>query len=529
MASLLACVPDKTTWAALIGDAQRVTVLCQTHDRANTWKFRKAVASVCVADVFSTGADSGGSAYQKAFVWPVSLGCAAHDAHNGLRWGLQCSCVWSDDTVKDMYICMLALRECYRQVAHNIHGWVKSVLVPVPALSMADRGFYSEVYGLLGLDSDVHALVTDEMQLRWCRVSETLLVNDVWLSTQGWLESVAAVLLDMWRLPSFCASRWIAVGAGSRRLCLSIFTGLEHCVKSLHGKSVISNYSLHGFERYSSTVGVFSLVAGLTAYVPDSLLKQLLHEPALCKIYTECVSQLEDEYLCLEEITPGAWKVLAESFQSDPETIRDMVLLSATTAWGYLDWRVLSVATSLPWSLCLGDTAGNLAELLAQGTPPQEPISLRIWQLHSIGVTDAVLLDGINALQSCAWTSQVSERQHASTSLVKKHHPEYGLESLSSRSWMHFFNNFLFRQNASERVYRHHMQKLARAQRRQPNKCTGRQMFLKELMEGVTASNEDRLARGKPMLSHQRVMNSHGLLWRKMSSERRSTYEAQAS
>eukprot|EP00971_Amphidinium_carterae_P329247 6461570-Amphidinium_carterae.2 len=134
---------------------------------------------------------------------------------------------------------------------------------------------------------------------------------------------------------------------------------------------------------------------------------------------------------------------MSSHFARDADTLRDLCLVSANAAWGYIDWRVLSVATSLPWSLCLGSLDDNLAWLCNESEPPPEPISARIWQLHSMGVPDSVLLDGLSALRQASWTSQVSERQHASTSLMRKHHPDYGLQALLSRSWLHFLNLFV--------------------------------------------------------------------------------------
>eukprot|EP00971_Amphidinium_carterae_P329246 6461570-Amphidinium_carterae.1 len=293
MASLASCVPDKSTWAALIGGVRHVTVVCQTHDRANTWKFRKAVASLCVQGALPSVAEGSGSAYEKAFIWPVTLGCAAHDAHNGLRWGLQCSEVWSDDTVRDAYICMAALKECYRQVALNIHSWIREVLVAVPVMGMDERGIYAQAFSVLGLEADMLALVTEDIQLRWMPASQSLLVSEVFVSQPDWLATLSSILLDVWRLPSFSASRWITVGAGCRRLSMSIFTGLEHCVRMLHQQSHLTTYTFHGCERYNAEVGTFAVVAGLASYVPDGFLKKLLHEPALCQVYTECVDELD--------------------------------------------------------------------------------------------------------------------------------------------------------------------------------------------------------------------------------------------
>eukprot|EP00971_Amphidinium_carterae_P158675 3145605-Amphidinium_carterae.1 len=276
----------------------------------------------------------------------------------------------------------------------------------MPSQSLAETAILSEAYALLGMDADMVTVVCESMQLRFCPNANTLLLHDAYMSQSGWSESVTAVLLDIWRLPSFCASRWTTVGTGCRRLCLAIATGLHHCLKTLHEQSHLSHYSFHGFERYSTRVGMFSVVAGVSAYLPDSLLKAVLHEPALCKIFHECEADLEEEFLYLQQISGSAWDLIARHFASDGDSLRHLCLSSTHTTWAYIEWKVLSVAASLPWSLCLGDLEANLSDLCGLADPPSELISHRIWQLSKLGVQRSVLLHGLRALASSSWTSQ---------------------------------------------------------------------------------------------------------------------------
>eukprot|EP00971_Amphidinium_carterae_P112437 2226683-Amphidinium_carterae.1 len=89
-------------------------------------------------------------------------------------------------------------------------------------------------------------------------------------------------------------------------------------------------------------------------------------------------------------------------------------------------------------------------------------------------------------------------------------------------------NVFLGKETSGEKKFKNHVSSLVRALRKRPACCTGRQIFLQELMEGVTSVNKDRAVIGKQSKSHKRVMETHGLLWRKMDSARRAGYETRA-
>ena len=87
---------------------------------------------------------------------------------------------------------------------------------------------------------------------------------------------------------------------------------------------------------------------------------------------------------------------------------------------------MLAVATSLPWSLCAGDIAQNLQDLLSQQECPSEPVSEKLYLLGQAGYNRHRLTEAVRLLGECSWTSAFTEKQHASTSRVRRHHPELG-------------------------------------------------------------------------------------------------------
>eukprot|EP00974_Lingulodinium_polyedra_P080966 7843964-Lingulodinium_polyedra.AAC.1 len=90
--------------------------------------------------------------------------------------------------------------------------------------------------------------------------------------------------------------------------------------------------------------------------------------------------------------------------------------------------RTLADARRLPWSLGAGDREANLVVLQA-GPKPEEPVAAKIWHLLRLGYNRLQLNLGIDLLMDCPWGTASVERQHASATLLRKYHPEYGQET----------------------------------------------------------------------------------------------------
>eukprot|EP00971_Amphidinium_carterae_P115372 2284914-Amphidinium_carterae.1 len=83
--------------------------------------------------------------------WHVGTGCAAHDAHKCLQWGLQ-SYLSNADLLRDVCIVMESIRNSYSSLASSLVGWIGVKLVRVPAC--AEGAGWLALWQHLGVDAD---------------------------------------------------------------------------------------------------------------------------------------------------------------------------------------------------------------------------------------------------------------------------------------------------------------------------------------------------------------------------------------
>eukprot|EP00972_Heterocapsa_arctica_P101396 14943374-Heterocapsa_arctica.AAC.1 len=63
---------------------------------------------------------TGPIALQELLGWHLGTGCAAHDAHNALKWGLQTVTGDTGSIVRKLHVCLESLRNAY----DLLHGWL---------------------------------------------------------------------------------------------------------------------------------------------------------------------------------------------------------------------------------------------------------------------------------------------------------------------------------------------------------------------------------------------------------------------
>ena len=95
-----------------------------------------------------------------------------------------------------------------------------------------------------------------------------------------------------------------------------------------------------------------------------------------------------------------------------------------------------------PWCYTRGNLAENLQELKT-GPQPAEPVSNHLWQLAHLGYPDHLLILTLQQLGQISWTTLPCEQMHGSLAVFRRWHPEFGAESLVSRSLMLQFPRIL--------------------------------------------------------------------------------------
>ena len=88
----------------------------------------------------------------------------------------------------------------------------------------------------------------------------------------------------------------------------------------------------------------------------------------------------------------------------------------------------------------LRDLGENLDEL-ASGGQPQEQVAIQLWFLMQKGYPKHRLVLVLLLIQNLEWSTLTAEQQHATAALLMRHHPDYSLDTLLSRST----TNMIFR------------------------------------------------------------------------------------
>eukprot|EP00974_Lingulodinium_polyedra_P026018 2512249-Lingulodinium_polyedra.AAC.1 len=83
----------------------------------------------------------------------------------------------------------------------------------------------------------------------------------------------------------------------------------------------------------------------------------------------------------------------------------------------------------------------------------------------------------------CPWGTTVTEQQHASVTLVHRHHPDYFLELLLTRAGLHALRRLMPQEDREAKAVRKLEQKPRQQSAKCPQKITGRMVYLKELVE----------------------------------------------
>jgi hypothetical protein len=450
--------------------------------------------------------------------WDVSTGCAAHDCQNSLQWGLKSLCKDEADAVKRMWVSIAALRNAYDLLHRYLPAFISQ------ALRVSEEPFdQHSVYSFwvtLGVESEV-ADILASMNLHWA-------AGQLWVSVgaQGLgniAERIAPAMLAVFRFKQFTNSRWITIGDSCRSLMASMALGLQGLVEFIRSEPSASDFYIHGFAQLNTDALRYSAIACVAANACDAVLLELLEDDRLGMRLLEVEEKLQEELSWIASIEPFVWQRLASLVPGlSSATLMNDCIRAANISASFMERKALSVARGLPWSLARGDINENL-DRLRQGPPPVDPTAHKIWKLLEIGYSRPLLVEGVERLADVHWSTTIVEQGHGSASVIHKAHRAYGVDMLCQRSMIHMMRALFPRQD--EEVANQRLEnRLEAISRKQPQKITGRHVFMAECMELAAAGPvERRGSRG------QAIMKLHGSLWNALGEAEKVLYEVRAS
>jgi hypothetical protein len=198
-----------------------------------------------------------------------------------------------------------------------------------------------------------------------------------------------------------------------------------------------------------------------------------------------------DELAFLTQLGESFWTALGESCGMAPALLRSEVISAAHVSMAFFSMRTLAEARKFPWCLGVGDKDKNLDDLAA-GPMPAEPVSAKIWHLVRLGFNRTQLKQGLDLIVDCPWGTASAEQQHASATIMKKFHPEYGMESLMLRSMLHSFRLLLPGATEAEKQLSAQLQKVQKLMAKRPQCISGRQADVRR--PGVQGQSCDEAA-----------------------------------
>ena len=141
----------------------------------------------------------------------------------------------------------------------------------------------------------------------------------------------------------------------------------------------------------------------------------------------------------------------------------------------------------------------------------------KVWDLLQGGaVAVYTLVRMLDLLGDSPWVSHVAEQLHASAALVSRHHPDYFLMMLLSRCMLVFVNKMLPRQSQEQKAIGKVRHKLAKVQRRCPEKNGARQICFSD-MSKMAKPRLALVSGARRLKAMQHVMKKHVTTFSKLN------------
>ena len=523
MAALLACAKLCPGIGLRPADSDQILIRHQVHDRGVSNSFVEALSGWWSKEATAPSMPPGSTDMAEsssAFSWHTAVGCACHDGHNSLRWAHH-ALFGQESLLEDVYVSVSAIKNAYYHSTDALGSWLAKTVQAKPSGELPSAEHLYCLWVSLGVEQTLARELAD-MRVLWRQNS--LRVEEGFLGREDALETLSSYLLATWRFQKFTTSRWCTVGSACRCLSAAVLTGYLQLLKYMREQNVITDFTWHGIQRLNQPALEFVFVVGLSAYVSETFLLHVLKDGRVARIQEKLQTALFDEFDFLDYLPSPVWELLARGANMPAQDLRNKVVAGGLIAWAFLESKVLLVAASLPWRLCKGDIAANIAELLQAGEPPEDTVASKIFHLGSVGFNRLRLQRAVGLLGSCSWTSALTERQHASTSLVKKYHPDIGSKLLTARAYLHTFVQLLPGQTAADKRKPQLKERLERLFHYNPNRITGRQLYLAQIMRKATVREEQRTQKYK----RRKIMQLHGAQWKELSSQTQQNYERRA-
>ena len=222
---------------------------------------------------------------------------------------------------------------------------------------------------------------------------------------------------------------------------LAYLTGFTKLFAYVRDTGVLSDFEVGAVAKMQQPELRWCLTVGLAATLPHVFLQQLLADSRLSMHRQAVALEVQSAFDLLEHLPAEAWQLLSLPYGLQPAVLRHQALKAAWVAIAYLEWSVFAVLAESPWSLLEDGPDAAVSALQSMAEAPPDPIGQAAWQLLQAGHPPSDLRHALGLLHGLSWTSAFTEKQHASTAVVKKFHGEASYNVSSARAYLHTFRS----------------------------------------------------------------------------------------
>ena len=287
-----------------------------------------------------------------------------------------------------------------------------------------------------------------------------------------------------------------------------------------------SHFYLKGWRRLTQERLAFVVTLALCSRVTDSLQAELIVDARVALRFEELAATLEEEVDWLMGIP---WFVAASiaplGGMTVPELRTNLCKVSHVMV-GFINERVFQHLQEHPFSLAVGGLerlSENLIDMEA-GPEPDEQMAKQLWLLMHMGYPKHRLIGVLLLLQRLEWTTLTAEQLHAGAALMMRHHPDYGMSTLLSRTMTHMARRLLPSRDAEEKLLDKSQRKLAREIATCPERCAGSSIFIKDLMAVARKKYGQGPGSGRPPKLTSTIIKGAARQFNKQSEQTKRKY-----
>ena len=453
----------------------------------------------------------------------VTTGCSLHDVNKAQEWGMHAE-FHNKEILRDCWVVCESLRNSLNLVKKCIGAWLAESVVfvdPLPATGVEEIRC---LFTALGVEPEVVEFFTEVLELRF--EGDKLLVSRACDTMPDLSTQLQAYLLKGWSVNRFTESRWQTIGNCTRGLVVGLLTGLGGLLGYILNDTGESQFYLKGWKRLKDDRLAFVVTLALCSRVSDSLQAELITDARVASRFQELVGIMEEEVDWLLSLPWSTMRAVASIGGMTVPELRAKVHKVAHVTVGFIQERVFSQLQQHPFSLAVGDIdqlAANLIDLEA-GDEPEEQVAKQLWLLMHMEYPKHRLIGVLLLIHNLQWSTLTAEQLHASAALMMRHHPDYGMSTLLSRTMTVMARKLLPVPTDDEKLLDKTHRKLAREVATCPQRCTGKALFIRDIFQ--VARSKYGTGVGRPKNLTTRIIAGAANKYNKQSEKTKRTYSA---